>query len=61
MSNPLGNYYFPKIHERSWWPNGVYIVKRRYNETEIGLEHFYEKNNVEQLEDNPLKGTKKKR
>ncbi len=60
VSNPLGNYYFPKIHERSWWPNGVYIVKRRYNETEIGLEHFYEKNNVEQLEDNPLKGTKKK-
>ena len=60
VSNPLGNYYFPKIHDRSWWPNGVYTVKRRYNETEIGLEHFYEKNNVEQLEDNPPKGEKKK-
>ena len=60
VSNPLGNYYFPKLHERSWFPNGVYTVKRRYNETEIGLEHFYEKNNVEQLEDNPPKGEKKK-
>ena len=60
VSNPLGNYYFPKIHKRSWWPNGVYTIKRRYNETEIGLEHFYEKNNVEQLKDTPLKGEKKK-
>ena len=49
VSNPIDNYYFPKYHDRSWWPNGKYILKRRYNYTEIGLEHNYERNNVEQL------------
>ena len=49
VTNPIPNYYSPKYHDRSWWPNGQYIVKRRYNYTQTGLEHFYEKNNVEQL------------
>ena len=49
FSNQIDNYYFPKCHQRSWWPNGEYIIKRRYNYTGIGLEHVYEKNNVEQL------------
>ena len=49
ISNHLYNYYFPKFHKRSWWPNGEYIIKRRYKYTGIGLEHIYEKNNVEQL------------
>jgi hypothetical protein len=49
ISNQIDNYYFPKFHQRSWWPNGEYIIKRRYNYTGIGLEHVYEKNNVEQL------------
>ena len=49
VTNPVPNYYSPKYHDRSWWPNGQYIVKRRYNYTQTGLEHFYEKNNVEQL------------
>ena len=49
FSNQIDNYYFPKYHKRSWWPNGEYIIKRRYNYTGIGLEHIYEKNNVEQL------------
>ena len=49
FSNQIDNYYFPKFHQRSWWPNGEYIIKRRYNYTGIGLEHVYEKNNVEQL------------
>ena len=49
VTNPIPNYYSPKCHDRSWWPNGQYIVKRRYNYTQTGLEHFYEKNNVEQL------------
>ena len=43
VTNPIPN------HKRLWWPNGQYIVKRRYNYTQTGLEHFYEKNNVEQL------------
>ena len=54
----LDNYYRPisnnkrnDIERRVWYPNGKYQVKRRYNETEIGLEHFYEKNNVKELED----------
>ena len=49
VTNPIANYYSPECHKRSWWPNGKYIVKRRYNYTNIGLEHFYEKNNVVQL------------
>ena len=49
FSNLIDNYYYPKYHPRSWWPNGEYIIKRRYNYTGIGLEHYYEKNNVEQL------------
>ena len=49
VTNPIPNYYSPECHKRSWWPNGQYIVKRRYNYTQTGLEHFYEKNNVEQL------------
>ena len=48
-TNPIANYFSPKYHGRSWWPNGQYIVKRRYNHTQSGLEHYYEKNNVEQL------------
>ena len=60
VSNPIGNSYFPKIHNRFWMPNGVYTVKRRYNETEIGLEHNYEKNNVEQMKEIELKDKKKK-
>ena len=49
FSNPIDNYYFPKFHDRAWWPNGEYIIKRRYNYTGIGLEHYYERNNVQQL------------
>ena len=38
----------------------THIVKRRYNYTQTGLEHFYEKNNVEQLKpiDNEQKAKK---
>jgi hypothetical protein len=49
VTNPVPNYYSPDCHKRSWWPNGKYIVKRRYNYTQSGLEHYYEKNNVEPL------------
>ena len=50
FSNLIDNYYNSDIHKRSWWPNGGLIIKRRYKYTGIGLDHFYEKNNVEQLE-----------
>ena len=48
VSNFLDNYY-NQFHSRPWYPNGKYQVKIRYNHTESGLEHIYEKNNVEQL------------
>ena len=47
VSNILDGNYETK-RGRAWWPNGEYIVKKRYNYTESGLEHIYEKNNVEQ-------------
>ena len=47
VTNPIPNYFSPESkHKRSWWPNGQYLIKRRYNYTPIGLEHYYEKNNV---------------
>ena len=55
VTNQIPNYYSPKYHKRSWWPNGKYLIKRRYNYTQSGLEHYYEKNNVEQL--NPIKNS----
>ena len=60
VSNRLDGSYCPKIHTRAWYPNGEYIIKRRYNYTESGLEHFYEKNNVEQKKSIDLPLTKKK-
>ena len=49
VSNFLDNYY-NGCHNRAWYPSGKYQVKTRYNHTESGLYHIYEKNNVEQLE-----------
>ena len=60
VSNRLDGSYCPKRHNRAWYPNGEYIVKRRYNYTESGLEHHYEKNNVEQKNPIDLPLTKKK-
>ena len=48
VSNILDGSYCPKIHNRVWYPNGQYKVKLRYNFTEIGLKHVYERKNVEQ-------------
>ena len=48
VSNILDSYYNLDYHKRSWFPNGQYIVKKRYNHTDSGLEHIYSKNNVEQ-------------
>ena len=55
VTNQVPNYFSPEFHKRSWWPNGKYLIKRRYNYTQSGLEHYYEKNNVEQL--NPIKNS----
>ena len=49
VTNQMCNHFSPKCHTRAWWPNGLYIVKQRYNYTKHGLEHIYEKNNVEEL------------
>ena len=61
ISNQMDNYFFPKFHKRSWWPNGEYIIKKRYNYTGIGLNHIYEKNNVEQLKTIENKEMKEKK
>ena len=46
VSNRLDGSYSTKYNNREWYPNGEYIVKRRYNYLDSGLEHFYEKCNV---------------
>ena len=51
VSRVLDNYFYPKLHGRAWWPNGVYIIKKQYGYSDSGLSYFYEKNNVEQLKD----------
>ena len=51
VSRELDNYFQPKLHERGWFPNGKYIVKRHYYYANPGLGCNYEKNNVEQLKD----------
>ena len=51
VSRELDNYFQPKLHERGWFPNGKYIVKRYYYYANPGLGCNYEKNNVEQLKD----------
>lgn len=59
VSNRLDGSYCPDLHNRAWWPNGEYIVKRRYQYTESGLEHFYEKKNVEEKKPIDLLSQKK--
>ena len=51
VSRTLDNYYWPKLHNRAWWPNGLFIRKKKYGYGDSGLGYFYEKNNVEQLRD----------
>ena len=67
ISRELDNYFRPKLHQRAWFPNGKYIVKRYYYYANPGLGCNYEKNNVEQLKDlielkkEKLKNTKKEK
>ena len=49
VSRILDNYYWPKLHNRAWWPNGLYTITKRYYYADSGLGYHYEKNNVEQL------------
>ena len=43
----LGNHYNPEIHTRSFWPNGLYTLKKNYQyNNDVGLYHIYERNNV---------------
>ncbi|MCQ2815972.1 MAG: hypothetical protein MJ252_01780 [archaeon] len=50
-SRELDNYYNAKIHDRAWMPNGLFIRKKLYEYSEIGLGCHYEKNNVDQKKD----------
>ena len=51
ISREMDNYFQPKLHERAWFPNGKYIVKRHYYYANPGLGCNYERNNVEQLKE----------
>ena len=51
VSREIDNYFQPKLHQRGWFPNGKYIVKRYYYYANPGLGCNYERNNVEQLKD----------
>ena len=51
ISRELDNYYQVLLHQRSWWPNGLFNRKKYYYYADPGLGCFYEKNNVEQLKD----------
>ena len=52
VSRVLDNSYWPNLHNRAWFPNGLYIIKKKYS---------YEKNNVEQLKDITEKDDKTKK
>ena len=61
VSRVLDNYYWPNLHNRAWFPNGLYIIKKKYSYADSGLGYFYEKNNVEQLKDITEKDDKTKK
>ena len=49
ITRELDNYFRPDFHERPWFPNGKYIVKRHYYYANPGLGYNYERDNVKQL------------
>ena len=51
VTRDLDNYFHHKLHQRGWWPNGLFLRKQYYYYAKPGLGCFYEKNNVEQLKD----------
>ena len=61
VSRVLDNYYWPNLHNRAWFPNGLYIIKKKYSYADSGLWYFDEKNNVEQLKDIREKDDKTKK
>ena len=60
VSNRLDGSYNTETNQRVWYPNGEYIIKRRYNYMDSGLEHVYEKSNVEEKKPIDLLFTEKK-
>ena len=51
VSRDIDNYFHSALHEKAWWPNGLFTRKKYYYYADPGLGCFYEKNNVEQLKD----------
>ena len=50
VTRELDNYYNCDEHKKAWFPNGVYQVKKGYYYAKPGLGHYYEKNNIGELE-----------
>ena len=51
ITRELDNFFNHKLHQRGWWPNGLFLRKQYYYYAKPGLGCYYEKNNVEQLKD----------
>ena len=51
VTRELDNFFNHKLHQRGWWPNGLFLRKQYYYYAQPGLGCYYEKNNVEQLKD----------
>ena len=51
ITRELDNFFNHKLHQRGWWPNGLFLRKQYYYYAQPGLGCYYEKNNVEQLKD----------
>lgn len=46
VSRFMDNHFEPKLHESAWWPNGLYILKKKYTVCDSGLTYNFEKDNV---------------
>ena len=51
VTRELDNFFNHKLHQRGWWPSGLFLRKQYYYYAQPGLGCYYEKNNVEQLKD----------
>ena len=51
VSRDIDNYFHHALHDKAWWPSGIFSRRKYYYYADPGLGCYYEKNNVEQLKD----------
>ena len=59
VSRILDNYFFPKIHKKAWFPNGLFLRKKYYDYGDSGLGYFYEQGYIGQPKNEELTSKKK--